>query len=304
MGYVRETQGLPYAGYNIGVLISERYLDASQTFYWHMYQELVALAPKKHCFVIFEIITEQMEEEGILPRCVIEKRVQGAVLMGTPGYDYGGVFAAKADLPCVFLDSGVTGDYDVPVDCVISDGFYGGYELTKYLLDRNHRDIAYVGSLFTTTSITDRYMGYAKALIEARVELRRDYILSDRFSDTGLRDGFGPICIPKPMPSAFVCNCDLTACSLIKQLQEMGLNIPGDVSVVGYDDFIYPGACDVPLTTYAVDIKEMVRVALAVLVCKLEGKPYKTGINIVTGHLVERASVALRRVNRDALILS
>ena len=64
--------------------------------------------------------------------------------------------------------------------------------------------------------------------------------------------------------------------------------MPEDISVVGYDNYLYPGLCDVPLTTYEVDIKEMARRAIHIMLKKLNGENYRQGISIVEGHLVIR----------------
>ena len=61
------------------------------------------------------------------------------------------------------------------------------------------------------------------------------------------------------MPTAFVCNCDLAASYLIRKLENEGYRVPEDVSVVGFDNFLYPGLCDIGITTYEVDISEMAR---------------------------------------------
>lgn len=71
------------------------------------------------------------------------------------------------------------------------------------------------------------------------------------------------------MPTAFVCNCDLTAGRLINKLRENGYHVPEDVSVVGYDNYIYPGICNVEITTYEVDQGKMASQAVHVMLDKL-----------------------------------
>ena len=88
-----------------------------------------------------------------------------------------------------------------------------------------------------------------------------------------------------------MCNCDLAASFLIKKLEAMGLNVPEDVSVVGYDNFIYPGMCDVEITTYEVDTKEMARRAVHTLIKKISGEDYRHRVYIVEGQLVIKDSV-------------
>ena len=93
------------------------------------------------------------------------------------------------------------------------------------------------------------------------------------------------------MPTAFVCNCDLTASFLIKKLRAAGYRVPEDVSVVGYDNYLFPGLCDVAITTYEVDMKEMARRAIQNLTKKISGENYRQGICIAEGHLVIKDSV-------------
>ena len=95
----------------------------------------------------------------------------------------------------------------------------------------------------------------------------------------------------KDMPTAFVCNSDLTASMVINQLEEQGYRVPQDFSVVGFDNYLFPGLCDVEITTYEVDIREMANKAIHVLLKKVGGERYKQGITIVEGRLVEKASV-------------
>ncbi|MCH5274614.1 MAG: LacI family DNA-binding transcriptional regulator [Lachnospiraceae bacterium] len=278
--------------YNIGVVLSGRYLASYDTFYWKMYQEIADRAIHKECFTLFEIISEEMERGRQLPRLLGENKVDGLIVIGKPGYSYEEFLKKEAGLPLIFLDFYAPGGR---ADCFISDGFYGTYILTNYLLDKGHRDIAYVGTLFSTDSITDRYMGYVKSLLEHGIEPKREYLIKDRDVKSGLRDNYSNMSFPEKMPTAFVCNCDFIAGLVIKALQKRGLRVPEDISVVGYDNYLYPGLCDVEITTYEVDIREMAKGAIRTLIKKLEGEPYKKGIHIVEGHLVEKNSVAERK---------
>ena len=97
------------------------------------------------------------------------------------------------------------------------------------------------------------------------------------------------------MPTAFVCNCDLSASQLIKKLKEKGYRVPEDISVVGFDNYLYPGLCDVEITTYEVDMKEMARKSINNLLRKISGEYYKQGITIVEGHIVLKDSVRRKK---------
>ena len=67
--------------------------------------------------------------------------------------------------------------------------------------------------------------------------------------------------------------------------------MPEDVSVVGFDDFLYPGLCNVPLTTYAVNMTEMAERSIELLITKVTGGETSEGMHLVEGRFVERKSV-------------
>ena len=68
--------------------------------------------------------------------------------------------------------------------------------------------------------------------------------------------------LPKRLPKGFVCNCDLAAYMLIDKLTERGYKVPEDVSVVGFNNYLYPELADREITTYEVNTKAMTKVAL------------------------------------------
>ncbi|MBQ8821082.1 MAG: LacI family DNA-binding transcriptional regulator [Lachnospiraceae bacterium] len=276
--------------YNIGIVISNRYLDNSDSFYWKMYQEVASLAMAQGVFTLLELLNEEDELEGNIPKLIEEDKVDGVIVIGKPGHDYVKVLEKNVKIPMVFLDFY---DTELKTDSVISNSYIGAYMLTDYLIRAGHKRIAYVGTLMVTDSVTDRYMGYAKALMERGLPLEQDLLIKDRDLESGLRDTEQPITLPDEMPSAFVCNCDFIASLVIKQIRQRGLRVPEDVSVVGFDNYLYPGLCDIGITTYEVDIREMARQSLSILTKIIKGETHGTGLNIVEGRLIEKDSVAI-----------
>jgi LacI family transcriptional regulator/LacI family purine nucleotide synthesis repressor len=274
--------------YNIGVLIHERYFDKYNSFYLQIYQSVNLKAGSKGCFTLLETISSEMESDKKLPKLVSEQKVDGIIVIGRMEDSYLELLEKKAGRPLIYIDFC---DCRREADAVISDSFYGAYSLTQYLVEKGHRDIAYVGTLLSTGSITDRYLGYTKCLMENGIELREEWRIDDRYLDTGKVDEVNLIQLPKQMPTAFFCNCDLVGSMLVRKLENMGYRIPEDISVVGYDNYLYPGLCDVGITTYEVDIKEMARRAVNNLLKKIKGEKYREGISIVEGHLVVKNSV-------------
>ena len=291
MGYVRNPKTKrsgTHKSYNIGLLIEESYMDKYDSFYWQMYQQVATKAMAWGCFAMVEVIGRQSEGDYELPKLIKEHKVDGVIVLGKMPAAFLAVLKRDSSIPAVYMDFT---DEEQDTDVVVSDSFYGAYQLTNYLFSMGHERIAYVGTLLATSSIMDRYLGYVKAIREHGAQLRDDCHIDDRDIQSGYIDEVNLLKLPQDMPTAFVCNCDLTAGKLVNKLQSNGYRVPEDVSVVGFDNYIYPGICDVEITTYEVDQGEMAMQAVSVLLDKLQNRAPAPTIHIVEGHLVIKDSV-------------
>ncbi len=274
--------------YNIGVIIAEQYMSEYSSYYNKLHQLVSQLAMDRGCFTMLEVISDKAQSDKQLPRLVMDKKVEGILVIGRLNEDYLKEIKINSGIPMVYLDfCNHTGDEDA----VIADSYNGSYCITNYLFDKGHKKIAFVGTVMASGAITDRYFGYRKSLLEHGVEYRQDWIIDDRDSSNGAIDSSRFFRLPDDMPSAFVCNCDLTASVLIKKLLDKGYKVPEDISVVGFDNFVYPGMCDIKITTYGVDSYGMGRNAVLNLIRKISKERYRQGIMILEGHLIEGESV-------------
>lgn len=291
MGYVRSSKARKAGvrkSYNIGLLIEESYMDKYDSFYWQMYQHVATKAMEWDCFTMVEVVGRQNEGEYELPKIVSERKVDGVIVLGKMPNAFLMVLKRDSHIPIVYMDFM---DEEQDVDVVVSDSFYGAYQLTNYLFGMGHTRIGYVGTLLATSSIMDRYLGYMKSMMEHGAQIKDDWHIDDRDMQSGYIDEVNLLKLPKDMPTALVCNCDLTAGKLINKLRDNGYRVPEDVSVVGYDNYIYPGICDVEITTYEVDQREMAKQAVTVLLNKLSNHADAPTIHVVEGHLVLKGSV-------------
>lgn len=274
---------------NIGILISERYLAEYTTFYWKMYQEMALVAVDKNCMTSVEILKHEAERILTLPRIVAEDTVEGLIVMGKIEKEYIRFLQREARMPVIFLDFY---DKELAADAVIGDNFYGMYMMTEYLFEQGFKKMAYVGSIRATSSIMDRYCGFRKALWEHGMELQEEWLIEDR-------NEMGDIILelPEELPEAFVCNCDLVAEKLILMLEERGIRVPEDISVAGFDNYLYPGFPDKHITSYEVNTKTMVRVALEKVLKRLKNPESGTGLDVISGHIVVKESV--RKIRQE-----
>lgn len=268
---------------NIGIIVAERYIS-DNSFYFKFIHIISKVLQQHNNYAVFHTLTAKNEENVILPDLFFHRRVDGIIILGQVSDEYTSA-VIDAKIPVVFLDfyNEFTADC-----CVISDSFYGTYEMTNYLIRNGHKNIAFVGNIYTTSSIQDRYLGYAKSLIEHKMPLKDYYIISDRDTDTGR---FIPLELPIIMPTAFVCNCDETACKLISVLKESGYKVPEDISVTGFDNSVYSSISVPEITTIEVNTAQMASVAVESLLTKIRTPSAHIGMVQVKGRILFKESV-------------
>lgn len=274
--------------YTFGVILSDRFLAKYESFYWNLYQEVATAAVRKGCFTMLEVLKAEDEDRLVMPRLLGERKAEGLIIIGRLQERYMEKLIEQVDIPFILLDFT---DRNGMYDAVISNSYMGMYRMTNYLFDMGHREIGFVGNVFFTGSITDRFFGYLRSLAEHGVELDREWVLQDRNQQTGRSDEGFAWKLPKKMPTAFACNNDVAAAALVEHLQQEGYRVPQDISVVGYDNYQPPGLCDVGITTYEVDMSGMAEQAVGNLISKLSGESYKQGVTIVDGRIIYKESV-------------
>lgn len=195
--------------------------------------------------------------------------------------------------------------YNVPavlVDCYGSDEnfFYsirtddrkGGYMATKYLIEKGHRNIAYVtGELKENGVNSERYLGYLDALKEAGIKpLKKnlfegyvDYKYGAEVAQKLAKDRKG-------ITAVFV-SSDITAVGLINTLHGLGVSVPNDISVVGFDDVEYAKMCFPGLTTIRQNIMEKGKQAAQLMIEAAQNHSLPRNERIIPIELVERGTV-------------
>lgn len=273
---------------NIGVIIPEQYYGYSYSFYGQLYEQVVKALYKGKYYGILELLSQEETADIKLPKVVQDKKVDGLIFLGQINQKYVDFILRQAKLPVVFLDSYLP----MPtIDAIISDGFFGAYALTNYLIGKGFRKIGFVGNVDATSSIADRYWGYRKSLRENGIGFQQSWEIPDR--DEADKT-FETILTDPGELEAFVCNCDTTAYTLTQNLEAHGFHIPDDVSVVGFDDFLLPGMDSELITSYRAEKEVMAKRCVKTLLKKINGENYAQGIQVVTGEIVYKKSVAER----------
>ena len=286
----------------VGIIMSPRFSSGDEgKFYMAMYERIIYELQRASCSSIMispttatlpsDMNTIQTRGlfDGLIFLGILDKGVREQI--------------AQIDLPKVYVD---IYDRTHKSDSVITENIYSSYELTNYLIQQGHTDIGFVGTVGSTTSISDRYLGYLRRMLEEGISPKNEWRIPEHYTKEWVPDlecnkdnpdrsdeGIAiPLLLPEKLPTAFVCNCDATAFKLVQALKERGICVPEDVSVTGFDDSIYAQLCSPSLTTVAVDTDAIARLAAKRMIKHMNEPQKKSGeVYRIPGKIIYRDSV-------------
>jgi LacI family transcriptional regulator len=163
-----------------------------------------------------------------------------------------------------------------------------------YLISLGHRRIGFISGRSDLISADRRLRGYKERLAQAGIPIDPELIVQGDFTaSTGLKCARQLLGLPVPPTAIFAAN-DQSALGAYQAAQEAGLSIPGDLSIVGFDNIPDAAQANPGLTTVDQSIQEMGRIAIQMLVKLIEGEPLETKIINTATHLVIRDSCRAR----------
>lgn len=213
--------------------------------------------------------------------------VDGVICLG-PGENEAEEIAASYNVPMVFIDAYTS---DPTITNVAIDDRRGGYLAGKYLLDRGHRKIAFVGpDIEQSGVVAERYRGFLASCGEFGVKHGpEDYFESFTIYDYGVAAG-SRIARSRAGYTAVAVTSDLIAFGVMEGLRQEGLRVPEDVSVIGFDDLPECNFSWPKLTSLSQNLPEKARLAGERLFALMNGEePGESGG--VEPSVTERQSV-------------
>ncbi|XTZ40459.1 LacI family DNA-binding transcriptional regulator [Salmonella enterica] len=175
--------------------------------------------------------------------------------------------------------------------CVYSDQRVSSFNAVTQLIERGHRDIAFItGSLDSPTGI-ERLSGYKDALTQHNIPLRNDLIIEGKWTPLSGSLAVSELLSRKTTFSALVASNDDMAIGAIKQLHDSGINVPQQVSVIGFDDIAMAPFTVPALSSVKIPVTEMIKETINRLIFMLDGGDFKYQ-QTFPGELMLRDSVA------------
>lgn len=193
----------------------------------------------------------------------------------------------KIHIPLVFLDSYHNRDDIINVSC---DDEKGTYLATKYLISLDHRNIAFMADYKRSLLLTSRFKGYCRALSESRIPIREDIIFEKSPDyDHGILVGQAIASNPG-LASAIVTTSDYSAVGIMEGARLGGLKLPGQLSVIGFDNLPFCQYCSPKLTTVDQNIAAKANAAVELLMEKITTGTLKRNKVVIDVNIVERQS--------------
>lgn len=187
---------------------------------------------------------------------------------------------------------------ELPLDTFLPDNHYGALLATRHLIANGHRRIAHI-TWFERRTIRRRYEAYKLALAEADIPYDPGLIIEARINAENAYEALRKRLATQELDfTAVFCANDIAAIGAMRALQEVGLRIPDDVSIVGFDDLATTAFLSPPLTTVRIEREELGALAVRRLI-ERSNTPNLTPIRVeIAARLVERQSVARAKVRR------
>ncbi|MBP7095141.1 MAG: LacI family DNA-binding transcriptional regulator [Spirochaetia bacterium] len=252
-----------------------------------------ALSAASHELVIYAVKSQAALEEYVDLVCAPD-RVDGVILISLklPGRSLDCL--RKSGLPCVFIEAGVEG-----FDAVAVDNRQGGRMAARWLLELGFRRVAFVGEHssqpFAVNSTDERLQGFLEAFEEAGVPVDErlvhvaEYPKGAGFAHGDLEAELAAVIGDEPRPEAIFATSDLIAARLAKIANGMGLSVPRDLALLGFDDVDL--AEYLGLSTISQALDESGRLAASMLLERIERPDSPPRTSIIGLEIVRRGSV-------------
>lgn len=270
--------------YNIGLFFSTLKTGTTANFFLNSVRGVNSIIKGKYNLAV-EAVDDLIDFQQINPRSF-----DGIIMMSqSPNDDEFIAHVLREEIPFVVLNREVIGQN---VTTVLSDDLTGAYNLTKFIIDLGHRDIAIIEGKPEFRTTFKRKQGFINAHMEAGLEFNESYALKGNYD---LESGYSAMQIVLDMkepPTAIFCSNDEMALGAMKAIKERDIIMPDEISIAGFDDMGFTAYLTPSLTTVLRPVEEMSKEGTQILLDKIENnKIIEPGIIHLETNLIIRDSV-------------
>ncbi len=248
--------------YNIGLFFSTLKTGTTANFFLNSVRGVKSIIKGKYNLAV-EAIDDLVDFQQITI-----KNFDGIIVMSqNPNDDEFIAYVLREGIPIVVLNREVIGQ---KVTTVLSDDLAGAYNLTKFIIDQGHTNIALIEGKPEFRTTYKRKQGFINALAEVGLEFDESYSLKGNYDlESGYVAMQTVLDMEKP-PTAIFCSNDEMALGAMKAIKERGISMPDEISISGFDDMGFTAYLTPSLTTVLRPVEEMSKEGTQILLNKIE----------------------------------
>ena len=249
-------------GMAIGFLLP-RGNSITKAFYALLFYEAEKECQKHGCTLVYSTL----DDEDNLDEIVSSHKLSGAIFVSNVAERHLDR-AIQISLPSVLANG-----MNEKMPSIVSDNFNGAYQVTRYLLEMGHRRIAVITGITSYYANQERYRGFSYAMMEAGVPIREEYIISTPSweMESGVEATRKLLESCSQRPTAIFGFNDRLAVGAVQAIQQEGMRVPDDISVVGYDNLDQAKYSVPRITTIESHVPLLAKAAVVSLFQQIEG---------------------------------
>ena len=240
---------------------------------------------------VLVLVIDKNREFEKARKLLYNKTVSGGIFIGVENNVQEIFKLIRSGCKLVIIDQEKCKDKTLDKHIIVnSKNLEGAYKATKHLIEYGHREIAHICGDMDKFSGFKRLEGYKKAMNEAGLPIKNEYIVEGDFTEDSGYEGAKKLLKSKNKITGIFASSDTMAIGAMKVIKEMGLKIPDNISIVGYDDIKIASYISPSLTTIRVSILDMASIAVKSLINFIEKDIKSSKYNTVSTELIVRES--------------
>lgn len=241
---------------------------AGNTFFSEIIHSISTRAEDENFDVILQTSKSSKDE---LEKCIAKiqgRMIKGILMLSSPANEDFFKELDKYNIPVIVI--GKLEEEYKNIYSVDTDNYQDSYHLIQYLIDQGHREIACMHSSLDYHVSIDRLDGYKQCLLDNGIELKDDWIIDGGYTMEQAYKTSESLLSSKNKPTAIFATDDLKVISLYNTAARLGISIPNDLSIVGYNNGVFSTLLSPLLTGIEIPVKKLGDVATDLLFAKIK----------------------------------
>jgi DNA-binding LacI/PurR family transcriptional regulator len=267
----------------IGIVMA----NITSPFYPYVLEKFLMRLKESDRQVLLFTASPEQEVDDLLP-LILQHRVDALIVTSAKVSSEMVDKCSQAGLPVILFNRYII---NAPVSAVCADNLEGGRQIANLLLDTGHQRPAYIAGTFNTSTNNDREYGFSEALQQRGYNYDQwQRVQGDYTYESGYEAAL-QLLSGDSRPDAIFCANDIMAIGAMDAARHLGIAVPNDISIVGFDDIPMAAWGAYNLTTVSQEVDTMIDKTLAMMEAKISDPASPPTQEFVPGQLKLRGSV-------------